>query len=259
VKHARKPKRTNLAPPALCLLLAAGCFLCGCSVVEYLRPEEPPSDAELYTAYAQTSLKTSTAYDVLTTVHRPEYELLSQSESVIASSGQKRKGHEIWFNLVAFDETKLTASRKYILIADDRLNLMEEARQDLSFDCETVLDTKVLDEPYANENARRIAILKQARENTGRDIGEVASENKMLEICGMMINQAFAAALVELETSPALAWKLTDPAGAEFSHISLKRGRIQLLLDDDVAKVKMRLGRQVKIWEKRLKKAEKKT
>jgi hypothetical protein len=240
------------------MLLAAACFLCGCSVVEYFRAEEPPSDAELYAAYWRTNLKVSTAYDVLTTVHRPEYELLSQSESVIASLGQKRKGREIWFNLVAFDESKLTASRKYIFIADDRLNLMEEPRQDLSFDCEAVLDAKLLDEPYANENSRRIAILKQVRENTAGDISEVASDNKMFEICGMMINQAFAAALVKLDASPALASKLSEPAGLVFSHINLNRGRIQILLADDTAKVKMRLGRQVKIWEKQLKKQQKK-
>jgi hypothetical protein len=223
-------------------------------VVEYFRPEDPPYDAELYEAYRRTILGASSSYDVITTLHRPEYELLSQSKSIIASLGKKKKGRKIWFNLVAFDENWLTAKRKYILIVDDRPNLMEEPRQDLSFDCEAVLDTEALDKPYANENARRIAILRQIRENLHKDMGEVASDNKTLNACGMMVNQALEAALVELDASPALAWKLIEPAGVEFSHINLRRGRIQMLLRDDIVAVKMRLGRQAKIWEERLEK-----
>jgi hypothetical protein len=227
--------------------------LCGCEAAEYFKREGPPYDRELYESYNLTELKVSSSADVLATIHKPEYELLSQSKSVVASFGQKRKGHKTWFNMVAFDENKLTAKRKYIFIVDDIPNIMETPRKDLSFDCETELEPEVLDEPYANENARRIAILKQVRENVRKDQDEVGSDNKMLDICGMMVNQALEAALVTFDSSPVLASKLSEPAGADFNHINLGRGKIQMLVEDDIVKVKMRLGRQVKIWEKSLK------
>jgi len=235
------------------LFVISGLF--GCSVLEYFKPEKPPYDHELYESYNQIRLKISSSADVLSTIHRPEYELLSQSKSVVASLGQKKKGYKIWFNMAAFDENELTARRKYIFIVDDRRNLLEETRKSVSFDCEIALESKVLDEPYANENARRIAILKQVLENVRRDKDEVGSDNKMLDICGMLINQALEAALVRLDSSPVLASKLSEPAGIAFSHINLDRGRIQMLIRGDIVKVKMRLGRLVKKWEKSLKKA----
>jgi hypothetical protein len=234
----------------LYLLLIALCLVYGCSIVEYFKPEGPPYDVELYHVYDQTKLKVSTSADVLVTIHRPEYELLSHSESVIASVGQKKKGRKTWCNMVAFDENELTANRKYLLIVDDRPNLLEEPRKSLSFDCEMVLERQILAEPYASENARRIAILKRVRENTGRDKDEVGPDNNMLDICGMLANQALEAALVKLDSSPVLASKLDEPAGVDFSHINLGRGKIRMLFEDDIVKVKMRLGRLIKKWEK---------
>lgn len=226
--------------------------LCGCRVVDYFKPEGPPFDRELYQIYNVTILKVSSSADVLMTIHQPEYELLSQSRSVVASVGQKKKGYKLWFNMVAFDENELTAKRKYIFIVDDRRNILEEPRKRLSFDCEMVLESKILDEPYANENARRIAILKRVRENVRKDRDEVGSDNKMLDICGMLINQALEAVLVKLDSSPVLASKLSEPAGVDFSHINLDKGKIQMLVEDDIVKVKVRLGSAVKKWEKEI-------
>jgi hypothetical protein len=83
--------------------------------------------------------------------------------------------------MVAFDENELTAKRKYIFIVDDRRNLLEEPRKDLSFDCEMVLDRSVIHAPYANESARRIAILRRVRKNADKDRAEVGSDNRMLD------------------------------------------------------------------------------
>ncbi|MHC4604369.1 MAG: hypothetical protein ACYS6W_13675, partial [Planctomycetota bacterium] len=223
----------------LCLLVFG---LCGCAIVEYFKPEGPPYDEELSQRYNRTKLKESSSADVLTAIHMPEYELLSQSTSVIASSGQKKKGHKIWFNMVAFDENELTAKRKYLSIVDDRPNILEEPRKYFSFDCEKVLESEVLEEPYANENTRRIAILKQVLANVRKDIGEVSSDNKMLAVSGMLINQALETVLVKLDSSPVLATKLSEPGGVDFSHINLGRGKIQMLVEDDIVTVKMRLG-----------------
>jgi hypothetical protein len=130
---------------------------------------------------------------------------------------------------------------------------MESPKKKLSFDCEMILQSEVLNKPYANENARRIAILEQVLENVRKDKDDVGSDNKTLNACGMMVNQALEAVLVELGSSPVLASKLSEPAGVDFSHISLDRGKIQMLVAGEVVRIKMRLGSLVKEWEKSLK------
>jgi hypothetical protein len=224
--------------------------LCGCSVLETLQPEGPPYDEWLSQRYNRTKLKESSSADVLTAIQKHELELLSRSTSVVAVSGQKKKGHKMWFNMVAFDENETAAKRNYLFIVDDRPNILEEPRKHLRFDCEMVLESEVLEKPYTDENARRIAILKQVLANVRRDIGEVSSDNKMLDISGMLINQALEAVLVELNSSPVLATRLSEPAGVDFSHINLGSGRIRSLVEDDIVTVKMRLGSLVKNFEK---------
>jgi hypothetical protein len=103
--------------------------LCGCAIVNYFKREKPPYDTELYEVYSLTELKTSSAAEVLGMIHDPECELLSQSKSVIASFGQKKKGYKRWFNMVAFDENELTARRKYFFIVDEWGSLMQTRMQ----------------------------------------------------------------------------------------------------------------------------------
>ena len=242
---AMKPKAKNFAFYLFTFTLLG--WLCGCSVVQFVTPERPPYDQQFAQSYEHTILKQSNSADVLTTIHIPEHELLSQSKSVIASTGQKKKGYKTWLKMVAFDENELTAQRKYLLIADERPRfLFVEPWEALRFDCEMVLDSKVLDEPYANENARRIAILRHILESARSDIDELAQDNKTITVCGMLINQALEAALVKLDSSPALAVKLSDENGLGFEHNSFDKGRIKLAITDDIASVKILLGSLVK-------------
>ncbi len=211
--------------------------------MEYFKPEGPPYDKELSASYRQTKLKESSSADVLATIHRPAYELLSQSKSVVASLGQKKKGHKIWFNMVAFDENKLAARRKYFFVVDEKAKgFLILPKRRLIFDSEMILETEVLDKPYANENARRIAILRQVLENIRRDIDELARDNKMLGICGMLINQTLNTVLQKLDESPVLASKLSDADGLGFDHITLGKGSIGMGITNDIAKVKVRVS-----------------
>ena len=225
--------------------------LSGCvslEVVGFLTPERLSFEKEVSESYYLTELKTSSSADVLAMIHIPEYELLSQSKSVVASLGQKKKGYKTWLKMVAFDENKLTAQRKYLFIVDERPKfLFVEPWEGLMFDCEMVLEREVLDEPYSNENARRIAILRQVSKNVREDIGELGSDNKMVDICGMLINQALETVLVELDSSPVLATGLDDPAGFKFEHTSFDKGKIRMVIVDDIVTVKMRLGSLVKM------------
>ena len=233
------------------LALIGCCSLCcfglyGCVFMdmgEFAMPSGPPSDRDIPKGYNQVELRQSSAADVLDIIHISEHELLSQSKSVVASQGQKKRKHKVWFKMVAFDENELTARRKYLFIEDERPKfLFTEPWAGFGFDSEMVLEGEVLSKPYSNENARRIAILKQVLENFRKDIDEVGLDNKKLATSGMMVNQALEAILVKLDSLPSLAARLNEPAGVEFDHISLNKGKIQMVVVGDVVTVKMRLG-----------------
>lgn len=225
------------------LVVISCCVFCGCAVVEYFRPEKPPYDEELSANYKQTKLKESTSADVLAIIYRPQYELLSQSKSVVASQGQKKQGHQLWFNMVAFDEDKLAAQRKYFFVIDEKGRaFLVGPRRSLTFESEMVLEQEVLQKPYTDENSRRIAILKQVLSNSRKDIDQVAQDNKVLDICGMLINQTLQTVLQKMDDSPVLASRLSDANGVGFDHINLGKGNIRMDVADDIVDVNIRIG-----------------
>ena len=211
---------------------------------KFFTPKKLPDYQELSVGYYQTKLKESSSADVVVAIQRPEDELLSQSRSVVASLGRKKKDRQIWFNMVAFDENQLTARRKYFLfVVDEKPKFLSIAStRGLVFNSEMVLEREMLGEPYANENARRIAILKWVLENVRKDIDEVGSDNKMLAISGMLINQTLETVLRKLDESPVLASKLSDAGGVDFDHITLGNGSIRMDVAGDIVKVETELG-----------------
>lgn len=225
-------------------LLAVLCFcvLCGCSIGEQFDAASP-ADKELSTAYRETKLKESSSADVLAVIAKPEQGLISQSKSVIASQGLNKKGYKLWFNMVAFDENALTAKRKSFFVVDEKAeSVLIWPKRRLVFDAEMVLEPEVFKEPYANENARQIAILKLVSEDMRKDVAEVATDNKKIGICGLLINQTLGTVLLKLDESPVLASKLSDPNGFKFDHPTLGEGNITMNVTGDIADVNVRLG-----------------
>jgi hypothetical protein len=158
-------------------------------------------------------------------------------------AGQQKKGYKTWFNMVSFDENELIANRKYVFISDERpKQLFVEPWEGVYFDCQMVLPADVLNEPYANENARRIAILKQVIKDVRKDTLEIGADNKVVETSGMVIAQGLDTMRVMLDESPALAVRLSEPNGLEFVHTSYDKGLLRMSIADDVVTVDMRLG-----------------
>jgi hypothetical protein len=152
--------------------------------------------------------------------------------------------------MVTFHEYQLNVIRKYFFTVDDRAgSLRTRSRRGLRFDCEMVLGKEVLGESYTSENARRIAILRHVLDSTRKDIKELGDDvdvpdqyNKMLDVCGMLINQMFGTVLVKLEESPVLAMRLSRGGGAEFDHINFNKGTVRMIVADDTVAVKVRFG-----------------
>jgi hypothetical protein len=112
-----------------------------------------------------------------------------------------------------------------------------------------MLGKEVLGKSYASDNTRRIAILRYVLDQMRKDIKELGDDvdvpdqyNKMLDVCGMLINQTFEMVLVKLESSPVLAMKLSEAGGAEFDHINFDKGTVRMIVADDTVAVQIRFG-----------------
>ncbi|MBN2019936.1 MAG: hypothetical protein JW749_06905 [Sedimentisphaerales bacterium] len=251
--RAQEHKSTGAQAAITCVLMtcALALLLAGCEsgwdVVGLFKPQGPPSNQQIYDVYNQTILKESTSADVLAAFGNPEDALLSQTKNIIALAGQKKKGYRMWFNMVTFDEDKLDARRKYVFISDERpKQVLVEPWEGVYFDCQLVIPKDVLDEPYANENARRIAILKRVVTDVRKDTGEIGADNKDVETSGFIVGQAIETVLVKLNESPAIAIRLSKEGGLEFQHPGYKSGRLRMTVESDIANVDVRLGSFVK-------------
>jgi hypothetical protein len=248
--------------PAICVCRSAlllAIFLVGCSKESSGQRQPVFSQEELCEPYRHIILKKSLTIDALPKIQRFQsdrgpllggVEVLSQGQSIAASLGQSKDGRETWFNMVTFDEYKLNVIRKYFFVVDeDAAHFPAPFRRGLRFDCEMVLDQEILDESYPSENARRIAILRRVLENLRNDMEALPTDanspnqdNKMLSVCGMLLNQTLEMILVKLDASPVLAMKLSEPPGVDFDHINFGEGKVLMVVQDDMVGVRLRFG-----------------
>ena len=228
-------KRFFLTVAVGCCIVFAGCDL-------FTSYERYKGDRWVFGRYDRVVLKQSTSAEVLAVIQQKK-EFLSQSESVVASWDEKRKGSMLWFNAVAFDEDLLTAVRKYSFVADERIKgYWTIPAQKLRFDAEVVLDPKVLAEPYANENARRIAVLKQLLKDYGTDIIQLTPDSQTLTSGSMMARRVVNTVITLLDQNPAYAIKLDQPNGLDFDHIVFGKSRARLTITGDIAKLTIKVG-----------------
>jgi len=257
---AESTSLTRLAP--LCLLALAGLFsFTGCAGLG-----EDFSATRLATPYRQTRLMGSNTLDVLALTESPEYQftpeaidmqLLSQSDRIVALSGRTADKLKTWVNLIAFDERRMAASRKYFFYSDENaangaidatLHLLDR-RKGLYFDAQLVLDKSIRSTPYATEEARQTAIVRWLAGRFQQDVRDLTHNedqsvhaDELVTLAGWMMNQTFEGVLTALRRSPGLARNLTDARGAPFDHVSLDRGRIRVVVVNDVVTVKVRVS-----------------
>jgi hypothetical protein len=250
-RQARAARATLL----MAALLSASA-LCGCGT-----PKLPY--AKLAIPYTETQLGRSTSLEVLNVARDPAYQfkpdqvrqvLLTQSDTVIGYSGRSRDTRKTWLDMIAFDEFRMTARRKYFFCMDERAaggsrRLPFVPRPGILFDAQFVIDPEVLTTPYATEEALRIATLQWLAGQFQRDVTALVGDPKnpaqggeAITLSGAMVNQVFQGALVELDKSPGLARNLGDAQGIPFPHRSLGEGRIQLFAQNDLAAVRIRVN-----------------
>jgi len=246
-----------LSFPAFLLL---GTLLGGCSTVSpWARARRLFYEKKLPSPYNQIKVKDSVIHDAVPKIQRlgdkldPDLEgaeIISHSSNVVVSLGQSKDGYKTWFNMVTFQENKLNVIRKYFFIVDDKPGYFQLGPGGgLRFDCEMALQKHLLDDPDAAEHTRQITTLRHVLENLHTDMDELSDdtdtpgqENKMLEICRILINQTFDAVLLKLNSSPMSATRLSQADGAEFNHINFGKGTIQMVSVGNTVRVKIRSG-----------------
>jgi len=252
--------RVTLFIVALLSILASS----GCGGREYVSPKLPYT--QLCIPYSATQIGRSTSLEVLNVARDKAYQfdsrqveqaLLTQGDTVIAYSGRSVDTRKTWLNLVAFDEYRMTARRKYFFCIDERAERAPDGSKKLLFpphegviiDAQFVIDPEVLTTPYATEEAQRIAIVQWLAGRLAVDItalvGDVkhpAQGSDAVTLSGMMASQVFQGILAQLDKSPGLAKNLAEERGVAFPHMSLGQGRIRLVTQNDLAAVLIRVN-----------------
>ena len=259
-KKSKIVSRKSTVAMRLFAVLLLGTLPGGCSTVTpWAKSRQLSYQAKLSAPYDRIMLKQSIIHDTVPKIQRSqdelepsfaEAELISHSENVVVSLGQSKDGYKSWFNMVTFQEKELNAVRKYFFFVDDKARSFQlSPRRGLRFDCEMVIGEEMLAEPGTAENAKRIAMLRNVLDNFHKDINELSEdtdaldqEHKMLDICRMLISQAFEIVLRELDSSPVLATRLRQAGGVEFDHINFDKGKIQMVVGGNIVRVKIRLG-----------------
>jgi len=232
-------------------LIALNLVGCGnpADLIYFVKKDTAPTNADIISGYYGVGLRLSNSADVLDEMYMPEYELLSQSKTVIAVTGQKKKDYKKWLKMAAFDENETMAQRKYLFIEDEKpKTLFAEPRANAFFECSMVIDKQMLSKPYSNPSTRLLEILKKVQENTQKDLAQVSEDNHIIQVCGGMANQALTGAITKLQSSPADIVKINTVSGVKFSHLSLDEGVIQMGVEYDIITVKIKLGSYVKKW-----------
>lgn len=199
----------------------------------------------VYERYYATTLNLSTSADVLAVIQNRDKDLLSQSESVVAASGKEgKKDRSHWFNMVTFDQDSSVAVRKYgFIVEETSWGPNRKPRPGLRLDAELAMDAATLEEPYANANVMKIAVLRKALALFSEDANQVNFDNVTLRTSTSMAKQAINGVLNKLGQSPAEAVRLSELEGMAFDHPTLGVSRVRMLIQGDVVKLKIKSGK----------------
>ena len=241
--------------------LAVTVLLTGCAGISQLGQEtgevtlrafhESPDESDsLNFNYRLTWLGITNSATILDQIKMRENEVISQSQSVIGCYGEEKNRQKAWFNVVAFDEEKLTASRKYFLSSYDRPKEWFILKEKLRFDAELMMPAAVMDEPYTSSNIKRIEILDEVRKTYNADMVQLEPDNRKMANIGMLVNQTINTVIVSLKESPAFAEMLEMFEGYDFDHPTLGEGKIRIVIDHqrNVVKIKIKIGTVVRDW-----------
>lgn len=199
---------------------------------------------DIFNRFYMTDLKQSASSDVLNVIKTLQREDTAQTGNLVASFGDDNDGMISWFNLVAFDDQTLKASRKYGFMVNERTRrtLLMKPPQKLRLDAQAVVDPQVLAGPYTDENARRLAVLHWLDRQFATDSKQISISSQILASDSLAARQTLSCVLIQLDANPAQAARLAEFEGVRFDHPTLGRSYIRMLIEEDIVKLKIKAG-----------------
>jgi hypothetical protein len=207
---------------------------------------QQPIDPTLFWSYNKTKLGKTNSAEELTYIAMSQTTLLSKSDTVIAAWGQANDGYQEWLNVTVFDEATGLTVRKYFFFVDEKAQHIPFLHPEWTtqFNSQLTVDKAVLEKPYASQNARSIAVIKEIQRQFADDIAKVSSDNKNIAMCQMVVNESFEQLQLLFTDSPEWASKLDTPEGVTFSHRSHDKGTIHLREIDGITEIAIQTGGQ---------------
>jgi hypothetical protein len=238
--------------------------LSGCQSVERKDSPGALTYQNLSQLYRQTYLQRSSSLDVLPRMRAAQAsldaqdvdkELVTQSDTVIASAGRSNKGARNWFTLFAFDKYRNVSTRKFFFYMDENARVSPVGKRHwlvpwrsiLVFHAEVMVGD-VLTQSFSNEQQRRLAVVQSVTDHLRSDIQELGREqggrysSGMLTTSGMFMNQILRDALLELKKYPVFTAQLDSEKGVEFPTTNMGDGRLRVEVQGDKAVTYVEVG-----------------
>ena len=243
-------KNRNLT---LSIVAAVACLmLTGCN---HLPRASAPDQNLIFDRFDQVVLNEATSTQILPTIKDDDLdEYVSQSESVIAAWATKSDDAVAWINLIAFGEDDLTATRKYAVLIDEdspgwQIFILQGSKN-LRFEAQVTVDQQLLDEPYSKMSEKIIAIIQEFKSLVNDDFAQVQDQSATIMSERLLLNQVLTQIIAQAEKSTSITQRITEVQGMKFDHSNFGTGRIRMMIEGNIVRIKIKLGDWAKNFEK---------
>ncbi len=157
----------------------------------------------------------------------PQESLMHTEDAVSALT---KKGSQKELGVVRFQQTDSMVQRKNYLLMRAKLTVPPFSEQQFYLFIEALVPAEVLDAPYADEQARSLAILRYGHETLVKDGKDFSQDQDTLGLIGMA-RTALGVGIHEVTSRPREAYLLTSKQGFDFVHPVMGKSRMFLKAD----------------------------
>jgi hypothetical protein len=206
-------------------------------------PPESPTALDLLGEFKATELEKSTSGDVLSVVAFPGIEVVSSSQNAVSITGPQDLADRTWATLVSFGDDTLTANGKYFVYVNDKpRGFFHHKVTNARLDVEKIITPEVLTANYPNPEEMRIAVIRDALKGFTATASSVKTQDRRLRSCAMVATQLFEGRITEYKASPSSIGPIDSLTGLAFDTPELGKGRIKMVVNGNVVKLKMVCG-----------------
>jgi hypothetical protein len=209
-------------------------------------PPESPTPLQLLTTFKASELGTSSSGDVLsslTDLSFPGIEIVSSSQNAISVAGPIDLADRTWATIVSFGEDTLTVDAKYFIYVNDKpRGFFHHKVTNARMDVEKYISPDVLSANYPNEEERNLAVIRDILKGLTSAARNLKTQDSRVRSCVMAGNQLLEQRIAQYKASPSSMATISGMTGTAFDTPELGKGRIKLIVSNNVASLKMVCG-----------------